>query len=213
VRYQVWRAPSGFSTFAGSSSVVDPSSGEVVDYVFTDDSGGEHHATKVADVVAPARRLLSPPEATEIESEFVFTKAAFSADLAGSVGVGDVLGLRPDFGRPGSAQETDSLVDLSVVDCTFSAQGGDYHARTGQRADITVGEVSGPGGPGDYTAKIAWGDGSGTSAGVVRQSGGVLVVAGTHRYGHRGDYPVHVTVKQLYTGTKHPATGQVHVRP
>jgi hypothetical protein len=212
VRYQVWRAPSGFSTFAGSSSVVDTSSGEVVDYIFTDDAGGEHHATKVADVVAPARRLLRPPEATDIESEFVFTKAAFSADLTGSVGVGEVLGLRPDFGHPGSDQEADSLVDLTVVDCGFTVQSGQYSARTGQRVTLDLGRITGPGRPADYAAKIAWGDGSANSTGVVRQAGGALVVAGTHRYGHRGDYAVHVTVKQLYTGTKHTATGQVRVR-
>ena len=124
-----------------------------------------------------------------------------------------MLGLRPDFGRPGSAQETDSLVDLTAVDCTFSAQGGEDDARTGQRSTITVGEVSGPGGPAEYTAKIAWGDGSAKTTGAVRRSGGALVVTGRHRYTRRGDYPVQVTVKQLYTGTKHTAPARVHVRP
>jgi hypothetical protein len=209
--YQVWRAPAGFDTFdanrlpPGETVTYVVVNHHVTDYIFTD-STGEHHADLVASEPAPPRRLLTPPEVTQ-DGNLVVAKSAFYADLDSSVAVGDVLGLRPE-----SDDTLDSLIDLSVVDCSFSAQSGQYSARTGQRVTLNLGRITGPGGPADYSAKIAWGDGSGNSTGVVRQSGGALVVAGTHRYGHRGDYAVHVTVKQLYTGTKHTATGQVRVR-
>jgi hypothetical protein len=205
VRYQVWQAPAGFSTFSGATSVVD-ASGEVIDYIFTDASGGEHHATRVADVVSPPRHLLSPPEPTD-GSALVFTKAAFFADLGASVRVGDLLGLRPVF------SSSEELEDLTVVDCAFSAQGGTYRARAGRRTSLTVGHITGPGGPDDYSVRIGWGDRSGQSTGEVRRSaGGDLLVAGTHRYARRGVYGVRVTVRQLYTGTTHVYTAQVRVR-
>jgi len=208
VTYQVWRAPDGFFTFGGDSPprpVVD-NAGNVTDYVFTDASGAEHSATKVAEVVAPPRKLLTPPE-RDSGTVFAFTKSAFYADLDRSVEVGDVLGLRPDLDST-----VDSLIDLTASDCTFSGQGGDNRARAGRPARLTVGRITGPGAPDDYAATIAWGDGSGLSTGHVQRSG-ELVVVGTHRYQRRGEYRVRVTVRQRYTGTEHVSVGKVRVRP
>jgi hypothetical protein len=53
-----------------------------------------------------------------------------------------------------------------------------------------------PGGPerlSDYSATIAWGDGT-TAAGRVAFAGGVFTVAGSHTYAEEGSFPVSVTV-------------------
>jgi PKD repeat protein len=60
----------------------------------------------------------------------------------------------------------------------------------------TVATFTDPGGaeaPADYSATIAWGDGT-SSAGVITLSNGVFTVQGDHTYAEEGSYPVTTTV-------------------
>ncbi len=60
-----------------------------------------------------------------------------------------------------------------------------------------VAQFSDPGTDGtaaDYTATVAWGDGSTSTGAVSLVSGGLFQVAGSHTYAEEGSYPVQVTI-------------------
>ena len=55
---------------------------------------------------------------------------------------------------------------------------------------------------GDYTATIAWGDGSPTSAGSISANGqGGFDVTGSHAYAGLGTYPISVTIRDAGRST------------
>jgi hypothetical protein len=57
--------------------------------------------------------------------------------------------------------------------------------------------------PADYTATIAWGDGSASSPGAITGGEGNFSVAGNHSYAEEGKYTITVTVSDVDNGENH----------
>jgi hypothetical protein len=53
------------------------------------------------------------------------------------------------------------------------------------------------GSPADFSASIAWGDGTAPSTGTITQSGSTFTVSGTHTYGAHGTYAPSVTITSV----------------
>ena len=83
-----------------------------------------------------------------------------------------------------------------VADAALSATGSSLSATAGQPSTATVATFTDadPGGAvSDYSATIAWGDGS-QAAGTVSPSGGGFTVTGIHTYASAGSYTATVTI-------------------
>jgi hypothetical protein len=108
VSYQVWKAPAGFTSFAGA--IEDRTAGQV--YFDPDGSGTRHRATLAGHVTTPARAVLRTPEPSggnsHVSGTFIFAAAPISVALTG-VSPGDRLGLLP--------VGTGSFVDVTAIDC------------------------------------------------------------------------------------------------
>jgi hypothetical protein len=89
----------------------------------------------------------------------------------------------------GSASVSDHAV-VVVGGFTVTAQFG---VDSGPQTVATFTDPGGPESVADYTATVAWGDGSG-SAGTITLSSNVFTVTASHAYDHAGIYPVAVTV-------------------
>jgi autotransporter-associated beta strand protein len=99
-----------------------------------------------------------------------------------------------NLGFSGSATFTATVSDPAV-----SVQGGlTFSAAEGATSTTqTLATFTDPGGAeaaGDYSADIAWGDGSRNTGVNVTFSNGIFTVSGSHRYTEEGSYGVAVTV-------------------
>jgi hypothetical protein len=100
----------------------------------------------------------------------------------------------------GSAQATVTIpvnvldLPLSATPISVSSISGLGNATfSGRLASFTDADVTGQ--PGDYTAKILWGDGSASQGTVAVTSPGVYAINGTHTYVQSGAYSVTVLVR------------------
>jgi Protein of unknown function (DUF642) len=57
------------------------------------------------------------------------------------------------------------------------------------------------GAPGDFSASIAWGDGTAPTTGTITQSGSTFTVSGTHTYAVHGTYAPSVTITSIAGGS------------
>jgi hypothetical protein len=67
--------------------------------------------------------------------------------------------------------------------------------------------------PGEFTATIAWGDGTASSAGTVSADGGGFDVNGAHTYNVAGSYSVTVSINDTLTGATVTASSTAAVAP
>ena len=114
VRYEVWRAPAGFTTMAGARGVDTDGDGVDDEYWLADDNGNEFPATLIRRFRTPERAELRRPEPVYDvppgeSNVYVFTAARFSPRLR-SVARGDVLGVKPRY-----AQGT--FINLTAIRC------------------------------------------------------------------------------------------------
>lgn len=186
--YSVWQAPPGFSDFVAAEVQTDDQ-GEVTGYLFPDGS----QATRLPDIVTADRAALPQPIRIEGTDIYVYTTAPIDVALPPSVDPGDVVGLLP----PGGSE----ILDLTVIDCTFTARGMDISVVKHRRFTRTVATFTGPGDTGDYTASIRWGDGTNRSVGTIGiGSNGQFRVTGSHTYRYAGCYSIRVRITQRATG-------------
>jgi PKD repeat protein len=103
----------------------------------------------------------------------------------------------------------------TVQDAPLSAAGRDSSGDAGRSLSPVVAHVddSNPGaGAGDFTAQIAWGDGSRTAGTVVAAPGGGFDVTGTHTYSAAGSYGVNATITDI-GGATASATSTARISP
>jgi hypothetical protein len=93
-------------------------------------------------------------------------------------------------GRAGATVITASPVDFSV------AEGMSYNAAVATFTDDNAAAT-----PADFTATIDWGDGTGTTAGMIFASSAAFAVIGQHTYGDDGTFTVTVTISDVSPGT------------
>ena len=67
-----------------------------------------------------------------------------------------------------------------------------------------------PGGPGDYTVSIDWGDGSSSAGSLMQNDDGSFEILGDHSYANTGDFTVAVSVARS-DGQTLSASGEAHV--
>ena len=201
VTYDVWKAPTGFTTFGAAQAEFDPVTFELTGFTFVDETGAPHSATKVTQFVTTALTPLQPPALIDGDGDpsdgglYVFTTAPISVSLPPSVAPGDTLGLLPTGG--GS-----TVLDLSVIDCTpFAVAATSIRAVKMRPFTAPVATFTGPGIASDYTATINWGDRNTTSLGTISANTHGFVVTGTHTYKKKGNYPVVVTITHTSTNT------------
>jgi PKD repeat protein len=104
---------------------------------------------------------------------------------------------------PGSATSTASgtanvaEADSTAVTVTHIApvEGVNFSGAVATFSDSDTANVAG-----DFTATIAWGDGTFT-AGVISGSAGSFTVSGTHTYAEEGSFPLSITVSDDSPGT------------
>jgi hypothetical protein len=95
----------------------------------------------------------------------------------------------------GSGATADSSV--SVADAALTASGVAVPATEGASFSGVVASFTDAdpnGAAGDYTATIAWGDGSSSSGSFAPDGNGGFTVSGSHTYAEEGSFPVSVTV-------------------
>ncbi|MEA2298987.1 MAG: hypothetical protein QOF77_1923 [Solirubrobacteraceae bacterium] len=98
---------------------------------------------------------------------------------------------------PGGSGDTGPAT-AAVHDAALSARGAALSATLGTSAAATVATFTdaNPGAaPGDFTAAITWGDGTGTPGTVAAPAGGGFAVTATHTYPHSGSFAVAVTIR------------------
>ena len=205
--YTVWQAPAGFTDF-DLAEVQFNDAGEVTGYNFPDADGNYTiPATRVMQIVTDPRTALPAPIPADPDSTggagfYVYSTAPISAPLPATVVPGDVIALLPEGGS--------SPLELTVVDCSFTASGTTFTTARKARFTGTVATFIGPGDASDCSAVINWGDGR-TSVGTVTEGPNGFVVTGTHRYAKKGTYPVTVTVTQTVTGDTEQAASTATV--
>jgi hypothetical protein len=88
----------------------------------------------------------------------------------------------------------------TVVDAPLSSTGRDISGNAGQTLTAVVAhfnDASPSGKVSDFTAQIAWGDGSTSGGSVTSAAGGGFDVTGTHTYGAAGTFTVSTSVADI----------------
>jgi len=97
---------------------------------------------------------------------------------------------------------------ISATGVTFSAtQGTPFNGLVANVTDTSLTDTAS-----NFSASIAWGDGT-TSAGVVAGASGSFTVSGTHTYASIGNFTATVSVTHVPTNTTVTATSTAHVVP
>jgi hypothetical protein len=89
---------------------------------------------------------------------------------------------------------------LVVHDARLSATGAGFNASTNMAVAATVANFTdgnAAAAVGDFSASIAWGDGTSTAGTVVTAPGGGFAVTGSHTYLHTGTFTVAVTINDV----------------
>jgi hypothetical protein len=104
---------------------------------------------------------------------------------------------------------------LLVHDARLSASGAGFNASQNTPVAATVANFTDGNAAatvGDFSAAIAWGDGTSTAGTVVTAPGGGFAVTGSHTYTHSGSFTVAVTINDIGgTQTSVSATAKVLV--
>jgi hypothetical protein len=123
VAYQVWKAPRGFSSFAGAQE----ENGQVY---FQDPDGTRHPATLVGSTTTRPRAVLPAPVPANgnpnVTDTFLYTTAPISVRLRG-VAPGDALGLTP-VGEGGGIFD-----GVKAIDCGLPVLTARVDVRPGSR--------------------------------------------------------------------------------
>jgi len=98
--------------------------------------------------------------------------------------------------------------NISATGVTFTAtQGTPFNGLVANVTDTNLADTAA-----NFSASVAWGDGT-TSAGVVSGASGSFTVSGTHTYASIGNFTATVSVTHVPTSTTVTATSTAHVVP
>ncbi len=98
---------------------------------------------------------------------------------------------------------TDKVARLDMQDASYAAGGADIYTTPGTPLNPVVASIVDmrPGASlGDFSATIAWGDGSSSAGTIAAEPGGVFAVSGAHTYTAAGTFPIVVTIQDGRTG-------------
>ena len=105
------------------------------------------------------------------------------------------IGVLDDGGSTATITGTATVADAALTGSAAATAGGTEGATN---SSVLAGATFTDANPGDhtadFTATITWGDGGGTSAGVVSYSAGTYTVAGSHTYAEEGSYSISISV-------------------
>ena len=105
------------------------------------------------------------------------------------------IGVLDNGGSTATITGTATVADAALTGSAAATAGGTEGATN---SSVLAGATFTDANPGDhtadFTATITWGDGGGTSAGVVSYSAGTYTVAGSHTYTDEGSYSISIGV-------------------
>jgi virginiamycin B lyase len=119
----------------------------------------------------------------------------------GNVPSGIVTG--PDGAIWFTEMGTDKVARLDLKDAFYAAGGANLYTHPGTALSPVVASIvdTRPGvSVGDFSATIAWGDGSSSTGTITAEAGGVFAVSGSHTYTAAGTFPIAVTIQDGRTG-------------
>jgi hypothetical protein len=96
-------------------------------------------------------------------------------------------------GSTAGATSTANVADAALAASAVPVNPTEGASFTGAVATFTDADPNGT--AGDYSATIAWGDGSSSAGTIAASNQGGFTVTGTHTYAEEGSYPTSVTIK------------------